>query len=286
MKTVISSATKEVVMGDGLPTVLIGELHAGAWPEKMADMSAEALLETLAQRAQAQVQAGADAIDLTVRGRADEVELLPKAVQALTGVLDVPLCLTGSPAAVEAALKVYKGKALLSGATGEERSLTAFLLLAKKYGAALIIQARESGTQSGDAGQRLAIARRSLDRAKAEGMTTEDIVIDCLPFSPAVQKEGGMASLEAVRRVIAELGVNTTISDAHMTFGLPGPDLINAAFATAAICAGVAFLPIDVTQVRTTVLTADVIAGRDPRCMRYMKGFRQLGRQGGTRPAA
>lgn len=276
MKTVISSASKEVSMGDGLPTVLIGELHGNAWPEKMGEIPADAVAGALLERAQAQVKAGADAIDLTLRGRSDEAELLPKAVRTFIDALDVPLCLTGSPTVVEAALKVYRGKALLAGCIGDERSLANFIPLAKKYGAALIIQARESDIQSGDVGERLAIARRALDRAKAEAIPVEDVVIDCLPFSPAVQKEGGTVSLETVRRVIIELGVNTTISDMHITFGLPGPEFLNGAFATAAIAAGVACLPIDVTQVHTAVLAADVIAGRDLRCMRYMKGYRQL----------
>ncbi|MBI2836234.1 MAG: dihydropteroate synthase [Chloroflexi bacterium] len=278
MKTVISSASKEVSMGDGLPTVLIGELHGNAWPEKMGEIPADAVVESLLKRAQAQVQAGADAIDLSLRGRPDEAELLPKAVQALMEALDIPLCLTGSPPAVEAAVKVYRGKALLSGCTGDEKSLANFLPLAKRYGAALIVQVRDSAMFPADAAQRLAIARQAIDRAKTGGIPVEDVVIDCLPFSPAMQKEGGTVSLETVRRVVAEVGVNTTISDMHITFGLPGPDFINGAFATAAIAAGVACLPIDVTQVRTAVLAADVIAGRDLRCMRYLKGFRQLSR--------
>lgn len=280
MKTVISSAAREVVMGDGLPTVLIGELHGDAWPEKMADMPADSILESLLKRAQTQVQAGADAIELTLRGRSDEVELLPKVVQALIASLDAPLCLTGSPSAVEAALKVYQGKAILGGCTSDERSLANFLPLAKRYGSAVIIQARDSSVQAGEAGQRVAIARGALDQAKAEGIPLEDVVIDCLPFSPAVQKEGGTVSLETVRRVTLELGVNTTISDLHIVFGLPGPELLNSAFITAAIAAGVACLPIDVTAARTAILAADVIAGRDPRCMRYLKWYRQLPRDG------
>lgn len=267
-------------MGNGLPTVLIGQLHGDAWPEKMADMLADSIVESLLKRAQAQVQAGADAIDLNVRGRSDEVELLPKVVQVLTASLDVPLCLAGSPPAVEAALKVYKGKALLGGCTGDERSLANFFPLAKRYGSAVIVQARDSSVQSGEASQRMAIARRALDRAKADRISLEDVVIDCLPFSPAVQKEGATISLETMRRVIAELGVNTTISDHHITFGLPGPELLNSAFVTAAITAGIACIPIDVAMARTAVLAADVIAGRDPRCMRYLKWYRQRPKDG------
>ncbi|MBI2853239.1 MAG: dihydropteroate synthase [Chloroflexi bacterium] len=281
MKTVISSAAKEVVMGDGNPTILIGELFREGWPEKMPEMPGEQLLESLLEMANAQVQAGADAIDVTIRGRADEVEMLPKVVQELMGALDVPLCLTSSKAqALDAALKIYRGKALLSGVISSEKSLSTFLPLAKKYGAALIIQVREGAAAPEDAGQRLAVARRVIERATAEGVPVEDVVIDCLPFSPSVEKGGGTISLETVRRVTAELGVNTTISDLHTAFGLPGPNIINGAFANAAICAGAACLPIEVTGVRTAVLAADVIAGRDLRCKRYLTGYRQIAASG------
>ena len=265
-------------MGDELPTVLIGELYLGAGQKKEAGAYISEAVDVLQKRSLAQVEAGADAITLNVSAAGvDEVELLPRAIQALMATVDVPLGFDSANArALEAALKIYQGKPLINGVTGDEGSLAAILPLAKKYKAVVICQARDSTQFPDTPDQRVAIARRILERAETTGIPPEDVLIDCITFSPAVQKYAGTVSFETIRRVNAELGVNTAIVDGHVTYGLPAPDFLNYAFVAMSICCGVSCLLVDVTKVRTAVLAADVMVARDQRSTRYVRAYRQM----------
>src|SRR4030042_1624818 len=140
MQTRVSSPTKEVIIGDDQPTVLIGERINPAGKKKLGEALKAGDLDIVRREALAQVQAGADIIDVNVGTfGVDEVALLPRAVQAVMDTVDVPLCLDSSnPGALEAALKVYKGKPVVNSITGEGHSLERVLPIIKEYGAAVI----------------------------------------------------------------------------------------------------------------------------------------------------
>ena len=140
MITRLSSATKEVLIGNGQPTVLIGEGINPTGKKEMSQALKAGNLEIIRKEALAQVQAGADVLDVNVSAfGVDEVTLLPQAVQAVMDTVDVPLCLdSANPKALEAALKVYKGKPLINSVTGEEHSLAKILPLVREYGTAVI----------------------------------------------------------------------------------------------------------------------------------------------------
>jgi len=134
MKTTLSSAIREVVIGHDQPTVIIGERINPSGKKKLAEALRAGDLEIVRREAVAQVQAGAGIIDVNVGTLGvDEVALLPEAVQAVMEAVDVPLCLdSAEPEALAAALKVYKGKPLINSVTGEEQSLAAVLPLVKE----------------------------------------------------------------------------------------------------------------------------------------------------------
>ena len=140
METRVSSPSKEVIIGDSRPTVLIGERINPTGKNKLAEALKAGDLEIVRKEALAQVQAGADMLDVNVGAfGVDEVSVLPKAVQAVMDTVDVPLCLDSSnPDALEAALKVCKGKPLVNSVTGEEHCLKRVLPMVKEYGAAVI----------------------------------------------------------------------------------------------------------------------------------------------------
>ena len=120
METRVSSATTEVIIGPDHPTVLIGERINPTGKKKLAEALKASNLEIVRQEALAQAQAGADLLDVNVGTfGVDEVSLLPQAVQEVMRVVDLPLCLdSANPEALAAALKVYKGKALINSVTG------------------------------------------------------------------------------------------------------------------------------------------------------------------------
>ena len=140
METRVSSLTKEAIIGDDRPTVLIGERINPAGKKKLAETLKAGNLEIVQQEALAQAEARADILDVSVGTfGVDEVTLLPRAVQAVMDTVDLPLCIdTTDPEALEAALKVYKGKPLVNSVTGEEQSLARVLPLVRKYGAAVV----------------------------------------------------------------------------------------------------------------------------------------------------
>jgi len=138
METRVSSATKEVIIGDRRPTVLIGERINPTGKKRLAAALQAGDLELVRREALEQVQAKADILDVNVGAAGvDETVLLPQAIQAVMDVVDVPLCIDSSkPKALEAALKVYRGKALINSVTGQESSLKEVLPLVKEFNAA------------------------------------------------------------------------------------------------------------------------------------------------------
>jgi 5-methyltetrahydrofolate--homocysteine methyltransferase len=277
METRVSSPTKEIIIGDGQPTVLIGERINPAGKKKLTEALKAGNLEIVRREALAQAQAGADILDVSVGTfGVDEVILLPRAVQTVIDTVDIPLCLDSAvPEALEAALKVYKGKPLINSVTGEEHSLAKVLPLVKEYGAAVIGLVQDEQGIPKDSERRVAIAHKLVERAEAAGIAREDIIIDCLAFAVGADPSSGPAVIEAIRKIKAELGVNLTLGASNLSFGLPDRNLLNNAFVAIAVAAGVTCLIVDVAKVRPAVVAADLILGRDKHARRYVEAYRQ-----------
>jgi len=277
MKTRVLSPTKEVVIGDDQPTVLIGERINPAGKKKLAEALKIGNLEIVRKEALAQAQAGADIIDVNVSTfGVDEINLLPQAVQVVMETVDIPLCLdSANPEALEAALKVYKGKPLVNSVSGEGHSLDKVLPLIKEYGAAVIGLVQDNEGIPKDSERRVAIAHKIVKRAEAVGIPRDDIVIDCLAFAVGADPGSGPAVVEAIHRIKAELGVNLTLGASNVSFGLPDRSVLNNAFLSVVIAAGATCLIVDVAKVRSTVLATDLILGRDKRARRYIEAYRQ-----------
>jgi 5-methyltetrahydrofolate--homocysteine methyltransferase len=277
MKTVVSSVSKEVwITGDG-PTVLIGERINPSGRKNLADALRNGDLEFIVKEAVAQVQAGADILDVNVAcPGVDEVAVLPKVLEKVMASVDVPLCIDfNHPGALKKALKVYKGKPIVNSVTGEEDSLNEVLPLVKEYGAAVVgLTLDESGIPK-DPGQRLAVACKILERAGSLGIRPEDVIIDCLALTVGADSHAALTTLEAVRRVKEELDVNQTLGASNISFGLPERSVINHSFLTLAISEGVTCPTVDAAKVRPAILSIDLLLGRDRFAQRYLKNFRQ-----------
>jgi 5-methyltetrahydrofolate--homocysteine methyltransferase len=281
METKVSSPNKEVIIGDNHPTVLIGERINPTGKKKLAEALKAGDLEIVRKEALAQTQAGADIIDVNVGAFGiDEADLLPKAVQAVMETVDTPLCLDSpNPDALEAALKVYKGKPLVNSVTGEERSLKRILPLIKEYGAAVIGLVQDDEGIPKDTEGRVRIAHKIVDKVEAAGISRENLVIDCLAFAVGAEPASGVAVIEAIRRIKAELGVNMTMGASNVSFGLPDRELLNNAFVAIAVAAGATCLIVDAAKVRSIILAADLVLSRDKRGRRYIEAYRQRPKQ-------
>ena len=277
METRVSSATKEVIIGEGHPTVLIGERINPTGKKRMSQALRSGDLEIIRQEALAQVAAGADIIDVNVAAAGvDEVSLLPQAIQVVMDTTDAPLCIDSpKPEALEAALKVYRGKPLINSVTGEEHSLKKVLPLVKEYGAAVIGLAQDEEGVPKDAERRLGVARKIIERAGTIGIPPEDIIIDCLALAVGAEPSSGLVILETIARIKAELGVNLTLGVSNVSFGLPDRNLLNSTFVAMVIAHGVTCLIVDAAKVRPIVLAADLLLNRDAYARRYIRDYRE-----------
>jgi 5-methyltetrahydrofolate--homocysteine methyltransferase len=277
VETRVSSLTKEVIIGGDRPTVLIGERINPAGKKELAEALKSGDLEIVRREALAQVQAGADILEVNVSlFGMNEITLLPQVVRAVISTVDIPLCLDSTnPEALEEALKVCKGKPIINSVTGEERSLAKVLPLVKDYGAAVIGLVQDKQGIPKNSERRIAVANKIVERAEAVGIARQDIIIDCLAFAVGADHSSGPSVLEAIQKIKAELGVNLTLGASNVSFGLPDRNLLNDAFVVMAVAAGVTCLIVDVAKVRRAVLAADLILGRDKHARRYIEDYRQ-----------
>jgi 5-methyltetrahydrofolate--homocysteine methyltransferase len=281
MQTRVSSTTKEVIIGDDQPTVLIGERINPAGKKKLAEALKAGNLEIVRSEALAQAEAEADILDVSVGTfGVDEVTMLPQVMQAVMDTVDIPLCIdTTNPEALEAALEIYKGKPLINSVTGEEQSLARVLPLVKKYEAAVIGLVQDEEGIPKDVEQRVRVARKIVQRVEAASIARENIIVDCLAFAVGADTSSGPAVLEAIHKIKAELGVNLTLGASNVSFGLPDRDLLNDAFVVMAIAAGVTCLIVDAAKVRPSVVAADLLLSRDKHARRYIEAYRQRQKQ-------
>jgi 5-methyltetrahydrofolate--homocysteine methyltransferase len=286
METVLSSYSRKVVIGPDLPTVLIGERINPTGKRKMAEALRAGALELVRKEAASQAQADADVVDINVgTAGVDEINLLPQAVQVAMDTIDLPLCLdSANPLALEAALKVYRGKALVNSVSGKEESLAQVLPLVKQYGAAVVGLVQDDEGIPAEPERRLDIAHKIVERAEVIGIPPEDIVIDCLALAIGAEPKSGLLVIETIRRVKEELGVNLVLGVSNISFGMPEREVLNSAFVVIAIAAGATCLIADVAKIRPIVLAVDLILGRDRYGRRYIEGYRQRQRakQGST----
>ncbi len=277
METLVSGASGQVTIDGEGPTVLIGERINPSGRKKLADSLEAGDMSIVCREAVAQAEAGADILDVNVGSTgAEKTTLLARAVAAVSEVVDLPLSLdSDDPAAIEAALEVCPGKPIVNSVTGQLASLEAVLPLVKHYGAAVIALTMDDDGIPADSDRRLAIAHRIVERATAIGIPPEDVIVDCLTLTVATDPAAALVTLESVRRVKAELGVNQTLGTSNVSFGLPDRGILNGVFLAMAIEAGVTCPTVHVARVRPTVLAVDLFLGRDGYARRFIKDFRR-----------
>jgi 5-methyltetrahydrofolate--homocysteine methyltransferase len=278
--TVISSATREVVIGFDRPFVIIGERINPTGRKILAAEMAAGDFSRVEADARAQVEAGAHMLDVNAGiPLADEPAILAQAVLLVQSITDVPLSIDSSiVAALEAGLAVYKGKALVNSVTGEDERLESVLPLVKKHGAAVIAISNDETGISEDPDVRFAVAKKIVERAMDHGIPASDVVVDPLVMPIGAINQAGVQVMRLVRRLREELKVNTSCGASNVSFGLPNRDGINSAFLTMAMAAGLTSAitnPMHIEVIKA-VMGADVMLGHDPDCARWIRRFREV----------
>jgi 5-methyltetrahydrofolate--homocysteine methyltransferase len=271
--TVISSASKEVVIGFDQPFVVIGERINPTGRKLLAEEMKAGDYSRVEADALAQVQAGAQVLDVNAGiPLADEPAILAESIKLVQSITDVPLCIDSSiVAALEAGLDAYEGKALLNSVTGEEERLEQVLPLVRKHGCAVIAISNDDTGISEDINVRFDVAKKIVERAADHGIPAADVVVDPLVMPIGAVNSAGVQVMELVRRLRTELKVNTTCGASNLSFGLPNRNGLNAAFISMAVGSGMTSAitnPLH-TELMQSVRGANVVMGNDPECAQW-----------------
>ena len=278
METKLTSGRKTVVIGPGLPMVVIGERINPTGRKQLAEELKEGRFDRVREDAAAQVEAGAHMLDVNVGvPLVDEPALLSEAVDVVQSVTDVPLCLdSANPEALQAGLTRYQGKALVNSVTGETARMDTVLPLVKEHGAAVVALLMDDEGIPTTAERRLRVGHAIVERAAAIGIPLEDIVIDPLVMPVGAVPDGGVVLLETLRLVQRELGVNTVCGASNVSFGLPNRPGINAAFLAMTMTAGLTAAitnPLSEDN-RQAILAADMLLAHDEHCAAWIRANR------------
>ena len=293
--TVVSSATKEAVIGFDRPFVMIGERINPTGRRLLAEEMREGDFNRVEADALAQTAAGAHMLDVNAGiPLADEPALLAHAVKLVQSVTDVPLSIDSSIIeALEAAMAVYVGKPLVNSVTGEEEVMERVLPLVASHGAAVVAISNDETGISEDPDVRFEVARKIVNRAADHGIPAADVVVDPLVMPIGAMATAGRQVFALVRRLRTELGVNTTCGASNVSFGLPAREMITGTFLSMAIAAGMTSAIMNPLhpEVVNAVMAADVLIGHDRDCAAWIAQHRDQSlvgsrRRGGRRRSA
>ena len=272
--TILSSKTKTITIGPERPFTIIGERINPTGRKKLAVEMAAGDFSRVIRDAQAQVEAGAHALDVNAGiPLADEPAILAESIQLVQGITDLPLSIDSSIVqALIRGLEVYEGKALVNSVTGEEDRLETVLPVVKKYGAAVIGISNDETGISEDPEVRFSVAKKIVQRAMDHGIPREDVLIDPLVMPIGALRFAGRQVFSILRRVREELGCNTVCGASNVSFGLPNRPGINATFLPMAIAAGLTAAitnPLE-SEIKRAIMAADVLMGNDENCTAWI----------------
>jgi 5-methyltetrahydrofolate--homocysteine methyltransferase len=287
VRTIVSSATREIAIGFDQPFVIIGERIN---PTRRAGLAAEMKTGDLARvvsDALAQTAAGALMLDVNAGiPLADEPALLAACIRRIQSVTDAPLSIDSSRVdALEAGLAAYKGKALVNSVTAEDEHLNHVLALVRRHGAAVVAICLDEVGIAADVDIRLAAARKIIHRAADYGIPACDVLVDPLVLPAGTDCSAAAATLELIRRLRDELNVNTICGASNFSFGLPNRAALNAGFLGLAIGAGLTSAianPLDPTLM-SLVRGTDLAMGRDAECRTWIATYGDRERRRRTR---
>jgi 5-methyltetrahydrofolate--homocysteine methyltransferase len=285
-ETVVSSATREVVIGTGRPFVIIGERINPTGRARLAEEMKAGDFTTVVADTHAQVQAGAHMLDVNAGiPLADEPAILAETVRLVQSLTDVPLSIDSSiVAALEAGLAAYEGKPLVNSVTGEDERIESVLPLVANHGAAVVAITNDETGISEDPDVRFAVAEKIVRAAADHGIGPHDIVVDPLVMPVGAMGTAGRQVFSLVRRLHDELGVNTTCGASNVSFGLPNRNGLNGAFLAMAIANGMTSAitsPLH-EEVRQAVMAADVLMGADRHAAAWIGRYGEGRSEGGT----
>jgi 5-methyltetrahydrofolate--homocysteine methyltransferase len=265
-ETVLRSATREITIGAGRPFCVIGERINPTGRKKFAEELRGGDLSTVTADALAQVEAGADMLDVNAGiPLVDEAELLATMLRTVQEAVDAPICIDSSVIeALEAGLAVYDGRALVNSVTAEDERLNEILPLVARHGAAVIGLANDETGIPETPEKRLECARKIISAAADFGIARDDVIIDPLAMTVGADPTAVKTTLTTISLIRDELGVNMSLGASNVSFGLPDRHALNAGFLPMAMAAGLTGAIMSTARpVVDAVRASDLLLGHD-----------------------
>ena len=274
--TLVSSYSHAVVLGE--KPVIIGERINPTGKSRFKQALRDHNIEYILEEGVKQADAGAHILDVNVGlPEIDEVLLMQEAVYELQGILDTPLQIdTTNMAAMEQAMRIYNGKPMVNSVNGKAEVMEQVFPLVQKYGGVVVALCLDETGIPDTVEGRLAIAEKIYATAAQYGIPRKDIVVDALTMTMSTDDHSAQVTLDTVKR-IHEKGGRTVLGVSNISFGLPQRELINSAFFTMALQAGLSAGIINpnagaMMQAYDTYL---VLGGFDKQCAGYVEKYAQ-----------
>ena len=272
-RTVIASRGQTVELGKD--PVIIGERINPTGKKRLRKALEEGDMAYVLNEAIAQEECGAEVLDVNVgTPGVDEPALLAQAVQELQSVTDLPLQLdTADAAAMERALRVYNGKAMINSVNGKQEVMDAVFPLVKKYGGAVVALTLDEGGIPGTAEGRLAIAERILAEAEKYGIERKDILFDPLTMTVSADGNAAKITLDALSMIREKTGCGTVLGVSNVSFGLPAREVLGSVFLTMALERGLSAAIMNPLNDRMmgAMISFRTLTGRDENCGAYIR---------------
>lgn len=279
--TVVSSYGKSVFLGNRTEerhgSKIIGERINPTGKKRFKQALKEHDLDYILREAITQQDNGAHILDVNVGlPDIDEPALMEEAVQEIQSVVNLPLQIdTVDIQAMERALRIYNGKAMVNSVSGKQESMDSVFPLIRKYGGVVIGLTLDEEGIPADADGRIRIAEKIIAEAGKYGIKKKDIVIDALAMTISSEPEGAKVTLETLRRLRDEVKVNTVLGVSNISFGLPSRPVINSAFYTMAMMNGLSAGIINPSSedMMKAWYAYHALMDFDPNCERYISRY-------------
>lgn len=276
---IASSNRGTVQINSSMPFTIIGERLNPTGKKALKEALLNGNMDVVSKLAREQEEAGAVLLDVNagVPG-IDETETLKRMVNAVTNSVSTPLLIdTSNPDALEAALRIYPGRAIINSISAEKEKLNRMLPIAKKYGAMFVLLPVDDDGVPETAEERIKIIKKIYQRAKRLGFSKQDILVDGLAMTIASNKDSAIEALKVINWCKNKYDINTTIGLSNISFGLPSREGINSAFLSMAVANGLtsAILNPNNQLLMQTAKAADALAGKDENGLRYIGLYSQ-----------
>lgn len=275
--TVVASYSKCVCIDDG---VVIGERINPTGKKLLKEALRNKDMDYIIRQGITQAEAGAHILDVNMGlPEIDEEEMLCKSVYELQSVLSVPLQLdSGDAKAMESALRLYNGKAMINSVNGKEESMAEIFPLAKKYGGVVVCLCLDENGIPSDAQGRIDIAKKIIKRAEEYGIDRKNLAVDALTMTISTDNNNAVETLKAVDYIRNTMGVNTVLGVSNISFGLPNREVINTAFYTLAMSRGLSagIINPNSQSMMNAFYSYKALAGLDESCQQYISSAVQV----------